>query len=354
MSWDNVAGVSSAQIWTDNPDMTQAWLFANGSHQVKLTIGISFNLTDKTQPGPTQDEVSAALTLINYKSGAGISYLKAGAAGDYLASYLPNTAPTVKQAAAADTGHFQYEILYYLSSDSTINPSYMSESVALLLTYTNKDGQEIEYSTASNSKSQSYVAVTVYPPKQYGISNSNSNSTPITITLIDDKPDQKVVNKSQYVEEISECDVKIFRLNIDDSYFRIISFEGSDELLTGNPFNINGSSELVKNQPYSEFKITEHYICKDNLVNQGSNSYSTQFNFNYNDSGTLLFTDQVTVFQQPNEIIFFHVWAHIYADNENYSNHSGSLSFYAYDQFGNKMDIEVTATNDGFNISSVV
>ena len=347
MSWDNVAGVSSAQIWSDNPDMTQAWLFANGSHQVKLTIGISFNLTDKTQPGPTQDEVSAALTLINYQTGAGINYLKAGAAGDYLASYLPNTAPTVKQVAAADTGHFQYEILYYLSSDSSINPSYMSESIALLLTYTNKDGQEIEYSTAYNSKSQSFVEVTVYPPKKYGV--AGSSSTPVIIKLKNDKPEYKISNHASGTEEIKDSNVSIYSLRIDDSNFRIISYLGSSSIY---PFRTD-SDRVEEDGDEWEYTATENYLIQDNELNEGSITYTSQLQFIYNQSKGNIFTIDINVSQDPNEIIFIKVWSKFYIVNESFSDISGTSSFSAYDQFGNTINIEVAGTNDGFDIKNV-
>jgi len=349
MSWDNVEGVSSVQIWTDNPDMTQAYLFANGNHQVKLTIGVSLSLSGE---GPTYEEVKTALSLIDFETGAGISHLKTGDKGEYAYVYQPNEVSSVKvlDTDASGTGAYQYEVDYYLSSDSTINENYASEKVALLLTYIDGNGNKIDYQTASGSKSQSYVAVTVYPPKKYGLPNSNSTS--VTLSLLDDKPDHKVIDIYQYVQEVSECHVKIFKLYIDDSYFRIIYLEGSDEIFTGNPFNIKGSKTTTP-YPYDEFRVAEHYICKDNRVNQGTSSYSTQFNFMYNITGINFFTGEVSIYQQPNDIIFLRVWADVYAINENYSDHSGSLSFSAYDQFGNKMDIEVKATDDGFTINSV-
>lgn len=168
MSWDNVKGVSSAQIWTDNPDMTQAYLFANGNHQVKLTVGLSFTLSNATQPGPTEDEVKAALTLIDYETAAELSHLKIGEKGGYAYVYQPNSPTAIKSLPVRDAsnlGAYQYELDYYLSSDSTFNSNYASEKVALLLTYTGSTGTEIDYRTSSGSKSQSYVAVTVYPPK---------------------------------------------------------------------------------------------------------------------------------------------------------------------------------------------
>ena len=351
MSWDNVAGVSSAQIWADNPDMTQAWLFANGNHQVKLTIGISFNLTDKTQPGPTQDEVSAALTLINYESGAGLSYLIAGAAGDYLASYLPNTAPTVQQVAAADTGHFQYEILYYLSSDSTINPSYMSESVALLLTYTNKDGQEIEYSTASNSKSQSLVTVNISSPKKYG--NSDLNMTPVIIPIKHDQAGYSIVSESTNARGISESSMQYSSLRIDDSYFRLISFQASDEIKSPLPFYIDGTEDKTA-APNHGYDVTEGYLPTENKLNQGRVSYNSLIEVRYSrESDGDLYNLSVSVTQAMNEIIFIHYTGTILYESGSFTKTTNDIAVTGFDQFGNQLNASVGVDSNGFNITSV-
>jgi len=350
MSWDNVKGVSAAQIWTDNPDMTQAYLFANGNHQVKLTVGLSLTLSDATQPGPTEDEVKAALTLVDYETGAGVRFIKTGAKGGYDYVYQPNMPATINVLSASDTsnpGAYQYELDYYVSSDSTINANYASEKVALFLSYINSSGAEVDYNTASGSKSQNYVAVTVYPPKKYG--TSDSSSTPVIIKLKDDEPEYKISNHPSGTLEINDSNVSIYSLLIDDGNFRIISYLGSSSIY---PFHTD--SDLVQQDGDQwQYTATENYLIPDNKLNEGSTTYSSQLQFVYNKSQGNIFTIDVNVSQEPNEIIFIKVWSKFFIVNETFSDNDGTSSFSAYDQFGNIINIEVASTNDGFNIKNV-
>jgi len=350
MSWDNVEGVSSVQIWTDNPDMTQAYLFANGNHQVKLTIGVSLSLSGE---GPTYEEVKTALSLIDFETGAGISHLKTGDKGEYAYVYQPNEVSSVKvlDTDASGTGAYQYEVDYYLSSDSTINENYASEKVALLLTYIDGNGNKIDYQTASGSKSQSYVAVTVYPPKKYG--TSDSASTPVIITLKDDKPKYQVTNKTQNIDEIEDSSAEIYSLRIDDNYFRIINFVTSNDIPSNHPFYIDGSSAGQESVGHYRYAANEAYIPTDNKINQGYVSYNTVLNFDYNGDGGSLITVSVTVTQEPNELILIKLWGDILFSDETFSNKKSTASFSVVDQFGNLLNIEVGMTDGQFNINSI-
>lgn len=352
MSWNNVKGVSAAQIWTDNPDMTQAYLFANGNHQVKLTIGVSLTLSNAEQPGPTEDEVRAALSLIDFETAADLSFLKTGDKGSYAYVYQPNMPEKIKAIeTTSDSSTYQYEFDYYVSSDDIINANYGSEKVALLLTYTDASGNKIEYYTASGSKSQSYVAVTVYPPKKYGV--AGSSSTPVIINLKDDKPKYEVTSSAQNTDEIMDSSAETYSMRIDDSYFRIISFQASADIPSNHPFYIDGSSSGEESVGHYRYASNEAYIPTDNKLNQGYVSYNTILQFDYNGSGGNLITVSISVTQESNELILIKLWGDILFSNETFSNNHSTALVCVFDQFGNPLNIQIGMTNGEFDINSV-
>ncbi|WP_312669959.1 hypothetical protein [Pseudescherichia sp.] len=352
MSWDNVKGVSAARIWTDNPDTTQAYLFANGNHQVKLTVGLSLVLANTTQPGPTEDEVKAALSLIDFNTGAGISHLKTGDKGEYGYVYLPNMPEQIKALPVSDAsnpGAYQYELDYYLSSDSTVNANYASETVALLLSYTDVNGNKIHYQTGSGSNSQSYVAVTVYPPKKYGV--AGSSSTPVIIEIKDDQPQCSY----SYSTPLQNLAVHTCNLRIDDGYFRIIKFQADSGTESNNPFYRHGTNVAPGGIAYDEtWETNEGFLPVENKLNQGRVSYKSTLSIIYDDENRYFFNITVPVEQEANEIIFIHFYAIINPpDDTGFDNKIDTASLSALDQFGNKFYIEVGKTNDGFQINSI-
>jgi len=337
MSWDNVKGVSAAKIWIDNPDTTQAYLFANGNHQVKLTVGISFVPVTASDPsGPTEDEVKAVLTLIDYQTGAGLSHLKDGNKGEYTYIYQPNLPAEVKSIAASDSIVYQYEFDYYISSDSTINKDYASEQVALLISPPNI----VPYSTDSSSKSQSYVAVTVYPPKKYGM--SDSNMTPIRLLLKDDNPKSQVTSydPNTYSVNLDTTVCKIHSLRIDDAYFRLLSISDQNDVTSDYCYYRDGTYENVDAASTQGYFMHDSYLPIGNKLNQGHISFSAHLYVNL-DSNENIFSFTVNVNQEPNEIIVVSYSGHAEFINGDFENKHDTLSFTSLDQFGNPIKIEL-------------
>ena len=353
MSWNNVKGVSSAQIWTHNPDMTHAYLFANGNHQVKLTIGISLTLNEATQPGPTEDEVKTALSLINFETGAGLSFLKTGNKGGYAYVYQPNTPEKVKSIeATSNSSAYQYEFDYYVSSDSTLNANYASEIVALMLSYIDASGNKIEYYTASGSKSQSYVTVTVYPPKKYG--TENSNMTLIRLILKDDKlkPQAESYDPNTYSVNLDSAEFETHSLRIDDPYFRLIAISDQSDVTSDYGYYRDGTHENVDAASTQGYFMHDYYLPTGNNLNQGSISFSAHLYVNLNSSANI-FSFTVDVHQEPNEIILVSYSGHVEFINGNFENNHNTFLFTALDQFGNPINIDLGADADGPKINSI-
>ncbi|WP_312229317.1 hypothetical protein [Pseudescherichia sp.] len=342
MSWDNVTGVSTAYIWTDNPDMTQAYLFANGNHQVKVTVGVSFNLQGE---GPTEDEVKAALSLLNYNTGTGISHLQSVEQGEYLSVYLPNMPEQPKAMADSSGKAYQYEFDYYLSSNSDINPNFSSEQVAVLISYTNADGKT-EYSTASDSSRQSYVAVAVYPPKKYGM--PNSGLTPVIFTIIDDqfKIDETLV--SGWINHLYEPSATLYGIRIDDSYFIFSQFKVDNSLLAPNAFIQHTITNFSDDNDYN-YVFAHSFFPQENHLYL-DNEYDASMYIMSSDSEILVeYTGHFT--QQSGEILIARIYNEvIYAkggpDAIASSNNKANIT--AYDQFGNAMDILIDGHGDGY------
>jgi len=361
MSWDNVKGVSAAQIWTDNPNMTQAYLFANGNHQVKMTIGLTLTLSNSSQPGPTDDEVKAALSLIDFETGADISYLKIGDKGQYGYVYQPNMPMEIKDlpvSSASNPGAYQYELDYYLSSDETVNASYASETVALLLSYIDVNGKKIDYQTGSGSRSQSSVAVTVYPPKKYGM--PDSAMTAVVFNTLNDKPNY-TTETSSFIDTFIVHSVQVYGLAIDDSYFRFIGYQSPNTRLSPAQFRqIIESDYSAGDTP--GYKLSQGFLLEDNDVKSMGRSYSANVAVMDKDpdtgepNGEIACLD-VTVYQQVGQIIFINFdvdvsWYNNYGDT--LFKESASAKLTAFDQFGNPAYIEVGAGNSStLSLSSV-
>ncbi|GAL57368.1 hypothetical protein EV102420_07_01880 [Pseudescherichia vulneris NBRC 102420] len=361
MSWDNVTSVYSVKIWTDNPDTTQAYLFANGNHQVKLTIRLVFNIIDANQPGPTQDECKAAVSLVDYQTGADLSFLKVGDKGAYTYVYQENRPTEVKPlpeednptATSPKSGSYEFDL--YVSSDSTINANYASENVALFISFIDASGTEIKYNTTSTGK-PSYVAVKVYPPKKYGM--AQSNVTPIILYEHDSNPHYTIDN----YDMVTTDDVKyliIYALRIDDPYFKITHFETPGTALSPSAFrqiiisNDSSASKYV-------YHLVQGYLPTENNVNRKGNSYTTRLGISaYSSNSTANVAEYyVDVYQMPGVIIFANVEVDIKWEVSGAAGDlvksSDSAKLTVFDQFGNHANVEVGAGNDyALTISSV-
>ncbi|WP_312212244.1 hypothetical protein [Pseudescherichia sp.] len=353
MSWNNVTGVSSATIWTDNPDTTQAYLFANGNHQVKLTVRLVFTVVDANQPGPTQDECKAAVSLVDYQTGFELSFLKAGDKGEYTSVYQENMPTAVKPlpevddqtVSVAKSGSYEFD--FYVSSDSSINANYASESIALLVTYTDSSGTEKTYDTTPAGK-PSYVSVKVYPPKKYGM--PNSNITPIIFKTLDDTP-KYTTSEGTGVYSVSVKKLTIYSLRIDDSYFRLTSFQAPNTRLSPVQFRQIIESNYSAGNTYG-YVLSQGFLLEENNLKGENKSYTASVNVMEEHSGNpngAVVSFSVDVYQQPYEIIFINFEADVSweknADNALFKS-SDSAKFTVYDQFGNPANVEVGAGDD--------
>lgn len=354
MSWDNVTGVNDFKIWTDNPDTTQAYLFANGSHQVKLNARISFSGSSADLVGPTEEEVKAALSLIDYTTGADLSHLNVVDKGEYTSVYLQDIPMAVKpipDVAPDEVSLFftpTYEFEFYVSSDSTINSNYASESVALLVSYIDSSGTQKTFTSASGGK-ESYVTVTVYPPKKYGV--AGSASTPVIIELKDDK----LPYTYDYSHRVDDLTVSAWSLRIDDSYFRIVKFQAASGVQSNEPFYRHGKNVQSGGIAYDEdWETKETFLPTENKVNQGHLAYDSTLEIIYDDAEKYFFKITVTVHQEANEIIFINFYAVILPPSDSgFDNKTDTASLSAYDQFGNKFTVEVSNNGSGLQINNV-
>ncbi|WP_312410498.1 hypothetical protein [Pseudescherichia sp.] len=360
MSWDNVTSVASAKIWTDNPDTTQAYLFANGNHQVKLTVRLIFNVVDANQPGPTQDECKAALSLVDYQTGADLSFLKVGDKGEYTYVYQENRPAEVKPLPDADeetvtlphSGSYEFDL--YVSSDSTINANYASESVAMFISFIDASGTEITYNSTANGK-PSYVSVKVYPPKKYGM--SGSNMVPIILNTIDDNATFSEISHNGVVTHRYDPSAMIYGLKINDGYFRLKNYQAPNVVVSPYAF----MQHIIvddDNEPGYYYTVAHCFMPNQNKLGGVALEYNCDVAF-VTKNNYFLIEYAVKVHQQPSQLIFIRFYCRImYTDSNNdgpMANSSNPVKLVVFDQFGNSADIEIGNDGDGYlKITSVV
>lgn len=361
MSWDNVTSVYSAKIWTDNPNTTQAHLFANGNHQAKLTVRLIFNVVDANQPGPTQDECKAALSLVDYQTGADLSFLKVGDKGEYTCVYQENMPAAITPLPEADnqmatpphSGSYEFDL--YVSSDSTINANYAAENVALFISFIDASGTEITYNTTANGK-PSYVAVTVHPPKKYAM--PGSGLVPFILYEQDSKP-HYVKDDYGVVSKDSIDNMVVYGLRIDDPYFIITHYEASNTASSPTAFRQIIISNNSEGSQYS-YHLVQGYLPLQNNVKEKNYSYTTLLGIEgYTSSGATadLTSYNVDIYQMSGVIIFVNIEAEIAWDFYGAGDlvkSSASAKLVVFDQFGNQANVEVGAGKDSpLTLSSV-
>jgi hypothetical protein len=249
---------------------------------------------------------------------------------------------------------YQYEFDYYLSSDSTINANYSSEKVALLLSYTNSSGTKVTYSTASGSKSQSSVAVTVYPPKRYGM--SGGSMTPIIFSTVDDQPAFRQITYNTVVNHTYSANAIIYGLRIDDTYFRFTKYQTVNTPQSPTPFLQYTDNNLSDNDNYLYYVAHSFLASENNLTTTGTN-YTSKLDF-ITANNYFLIEYGVDVHQQTGQIMFIRFYVGLRYTNYNndgpIANSGGEAKLTVFDQFGNSASVDVVKDGNGYlKLSSV-
>ncbi|HCL5073664.1 TPA: hypothetical protein N2F43_002957 [Salmonella enterica] len=336
MSWENVAGISKFQIWAEpssSSEGDETFLFVNGNHQVQITVGLSLALWDTAATGPTLEEVKSALTLVNNNDGGSLNHLVTGSKGNYVSIYDPSH---VNATQVAETD-FQYEVNYYLSSNTTINANIVSEEVSVKIAYTNSDGTFItDMSQQGEYSVKDYVKVTCYAEKKYGL--SGSNKTEIILSEDDNSPEHSFHQSSDY--KTDDSSLWLYRLVISDSYFKIVDINyGENQKIYGNiqtlAYGYDQSSAAM-------WMYTASVFCPTLLYGVGQKNISDTYQYSVGSVDTIYV--QYECVQHNNEIILLAAEIDIKRSDSitGHSSSKGGLNF--HDQFGN--EIKVTFNYD--------
>ena len=352
MSWDNVSDIKNIKIWTDYSDSTQGHLFVNDNHRLKLNVGISFTLKSGTTEGPTEDEVSNALSLINNQDSGPLKYLKLADENIYTTVYDPyhTQSDNKNNSNTIDDGIYDFVLTYYVNSPLSINAEAHSEVVALQLKYTVTDSAgkttEVIKQTSVNGNYPTKVKVSVvcYPSKLYGIENENRTCLTSVKTIVSNA----TYHNGHYDNsgDTSYC----VAISIDDSYFKIFHLDGAQEpdtLSTLQPLYIS----FYEDKPMWDH-INNAFFPN---IQCGEKSYTVtaevRSNLSY-DSYYQLFDADIPISQKEGQIIFAAVQTDVKSTGYNWAtNNYQYLS--AYDQFGNSMYIVIAFSNDSNYIKSV-
>lgn len=331
MSWDNVSSIKNIKIWTNYSDSTQGHLFINGKHQLLLNVGISFNLKSGTTAGPTQQEVSSALSLINNQDSGPLKYLTLSDKGKFIAIYDPSLALSAADgdAASAEAGTYDYQLTYYVYSPMSMNAEAHAEGVALKLDYTDTSGNRVvqETSATGNYNTKTCVYVTCYPAKLYGM--KEENRTNITYS-------SKAVAEADYWDYSGHFNhsgdtFNVIWFYIDDPYFQLFYFDGCSD---PNENDAHNPYYIYKAESKPKWDIVYNAFFPN--VKCGAFDYGVQIvlRSDMDDSHTTLLTEHIEVHQQQNQITF--LGAHTSVESLNHATDmSNRVRIQAYDQFGN-------------------
>lgn len=331
MSWENVAGISKFQIWAESSSSSEgdeAFLFVNGNHQVQITVGLSLSLWDTATAGPTQEEVKSALTLVNNNDGGSLNHLVTGSKGNYVSVYDPSHV----DATRVTETDFQYEINYYLSSNTTINPNIASEEVSVKITYTNSDGTFItDMSQQGEGSVKDYVKVTCHTEKKYGL--SGSNKTEIILSEDTNSPEHTFKQSCDY--KTDDATLWLYRLVINDSYFKIVDVNYGENQKTYQ--NIQTLAYGYDQSSAAMWMYTTSVFCPTFLYGVGEKNISDTYQYNVGNIDSIYVQYKCT--QHNNEIILLAAEIDINRHDAitGHSDSKGGLNL--HDQFGNKIKV---------------
>jgi hypothetical protein len=332
-------GISKFQIWTEacasSTDGSEAWLFVNGRHQVKVTVGLSLAKNDDKGDLPSFDEVKNALALITNQNGNDLKYLTEGNAGAYTEVYEPNHANFQSMLKSAN---FDYEVEYYLSCDVAKNPNLASEEVSVKLTYTSSFDTVIVNDLSANGS---------FPQKAFiKIHCIREKINELYITM--DKADPQV--EWSFSTDHQKNYVDCYRLRYKDTYFHMIKYTSTsiwkkyynDAGINCVAYHMNQDGDESAKWQVSSFaycptlstglgeKTSGHlaFIYKTGDVNNGENWGSVKYK---------------NVQQKAHEFVFLCLTTDVNHRDADTGQHLPEMQMVSYDQFGNE-----TPTNVAF------
>ncbi|ECE0486498.1 hypothetical protein KX75_20215 [Salmonella enterica subsp. enterica] len=343
MSWDNVAGVSEFNIWTESNSSSEgdeAFLYVNSRHQVKITVGLSVALVDSTISGPTDNEVRAALTLVNNKDGGALKHLVQGEKGDYTTIYDPGKVTVTPGVKDSD---YQYEIEFYLSSNSTVNSDNASEEVSVKLTYTDASGYVYvdDLSEQGEYYEKDFVKVTCYAPKKYTTSDFTLTKETVSATW------HQTASSSW-----TNYDTYLYRFRMSCDYYLLenMSLNNPSSTVLGQSGDFCLGFKTEKTSSLQWDSVSDCYGTTD-VYGMGKKSYSATLydDQNYSDGYSPSSVNDgyhtVNINQGANEFIFTSTYVTEKQSIGSY-HYTGYRSYDAYDQFGNYIAVTMLIESD--------
>jgi len=357
MALDYVEGISSLKMWTDSAsgDTSTAHLFVNGKHCVKIYAGIKFRMSgDNLPPSPEECEKEIALTLLDNITGDSNTklFIAKQGADVFEALYNPNQ---IYQATNTVDAALNYDwiVSWKVLSDKLINPNFASTGVALYMSFVGAKNTKISMDTsASGSGSvKTSVQIICYAPQNYQVGPQN-NTQMVTISHDNGVADfdwEAMMNKNTPLDrdfKTTDYDDFIYRMHIQSDYFKIARLE----VAPGTRLKkVGHDAQVFMNSSKSSAPQWDHLqnvFCPTIIYGLGQHNYdivaysddkvsTTEYRWIGNHSGK--------IYQGAGEVIFYAV--HITANFNFGTYREGEHSyFYLWDQFGNKMHVDVIYT----------
>lgn len=336
MTWKNVSGISKFQLWTEacasSTDGSEAWLFVNGRHQIKVTVGLSLSLYDGTTELPSWDEVKKALTLVNNKDGGSLKYLVSGGAGSYCHVYEPNH---TSLQASMKKNNFGYTFEYYYSSNTSKNPNIASEEISAKLTYTDRNGKRIDNDMSANGD--------YYQKGFIKVHCLSTRSNKHKLLQNNSQPSYNVFNFLGYKYE--DPFVNVYRMTIDDAYFKIYDFSLTPQSWRKTKTGITCLALDMYQSDGPKWQNTTQCFCPTLDYGLGEKWYSVDaYVYKWPDVNDSSYYGNFRIegyTQKANEIVFFCTTVDFNERNSNHRTQRPTAHFITHDQFGNETTVDV-------------
>ncbi|KFC07447.1 hypothetical protein GTGU_01831 [Trabulsiella guamensis ATCC 49490] len=336
MTWKNVSGISKFQIWTEacasSTDGSEAWLFVNGRHQIKVTVGLTLALKIGTTELPSVDEVKNALTLINNKDGGNFKYLVEGSAGTYCKIYEPSHSSL---QANLKENNFHYVFEHYFSSNTSKNPNIASEEISVKLTYTDSDGKLWVNDMSANGDFYQKGFV-----KVHCLSAKNNKHKLVKNTS---QPYYNIFDFSSWNHEDPYVDV--YRMTIEDTYFLIQDFSLSPQSWRKKQKGITCLGLDMYQSDGPKWQNTTQCFCPTLDHGLGEKWYSVDayvYKWPDQNDGSYYGNFRIEGYtQKAHEIVFFCTTIDYDQRNSNHCVQRPTARFITHDQFGNESTVDV-------------
>ncbi|WP_340617721.1 hypothetical protein [Xenorhabdus entomophaga] len=352
-NWDNVDHIKSVVIGAGDASSynSAGTLFINAAyddnnlveaHSLPIYVGISFTLIND-KPGPTDDEVRAALTWVNSGTGASVSgYLDnfpSSVTDTYHQYYYDESSSQLQRSSSNE--NYDHNLTYSLYAGKNAL-SGETVDLALNLTATLSDGTQFIWWSGTGQTPQASLPINFVAAKTYR--TTGSESTPIVSQVKNSNPPYTITD-SNFNHDHDK--VQLWSVFIDDpngifvihDYLEDYNEQYGDTYMTYPNYESKEKDTVMWDTVYTSGGTW--YQIGQKTYDHAYNVYSGTDG----KGGNLIFSIKVTIEQSDNEIVFIYAQTNIEHLKDEASGNNYPL-IHLHDQFGNRAAVSISGTTD--------